>query len=123
MKKIGTKYTDSDIIYEIIDAELHEIGLIQGHSRLLAPKRVKIQGIAAHAMRRLQERNATPELAQHYIDTAIAMIQESKDKFEFIAEDGSSVILDYGKLLTVIPREYFTETQIKKVEVIEKWLK
>ena len=106
------------MIYEIIDRELKKQGLVQAPSVVLKPMSINILDVAEHAIQRFKDRNATKEMAQHYIDTALVMIKESKDKYEFIAEDGSSVILEYGKLLTVIPKSSYTEKQIKKVQVI-----
>ncbi len=109
-------------VYSNLNEEWHDMGLIQGESRLMKPKRIEIVDMAAHAVQRFEDRQATQEMAQSYIDNALVMIQESKDKFEFIAHNGSSVILEYGKLLTVIPKEFFTEKQKRKLEVIMKWL-
>jgi len=105
-------------VYEMIDKKLKEANIIHEPSKVLKPKPIKIKGCAKHALQRFVDRKATEEMAQHYIDTALIMIKESKDKYEFVSEDGSSVILEYGKLLTVIPRDNYTVEQEAKMEVI-----
>lgn len=146
MKRIGTKpiisagcrvqfvkdggHGESDMmpdaendLYSKLDTALKHMGLIQGASILLKPKRIEIIEISSHALQRFTDRQTTQAIAQSYIDDALVMIRESKDKYEFIAPNGSSVILEYGRLLTVIPEPFFTEKQKKKVEVIMRWLK
>jgi hypothetical protein len=51
------------------------------------------------------------------------MIQQSKDKFEFITEDGTTVAIDSGRLVTVMRKEDYDEPMKKKVEVILSWTK
>ena len=110
-------------VYEMIDRELKKEKLVGDSSVVLEPKPIKIKGFAKHALQRFKDRKATEEMAQHYIDTALIMVKESKDKYEFVSEDGSSVILEYGKLLTVIPRANYTVNQEAKMEVILSCLK
>lgn len=105
-------------IYEIIDMELKERGLVGETSVVLEPKPIEILDMCDHAKERCQDRNATMEMAQHYVDTAVVMIKESKDKYEFISKDGSSVVLEFGLLVTVIPRANYTFKQMKKMQVI-----
>lgn len=105
-------------VYEEIDRELKERGLIGETSVVLEPKPIKILDLCDHARKRCKDRNATMEIAQRYIDSAVVMIKQSKDKYEFISEDGSSVILDFGLLVTVIPRANYTVRQKARMQVI-----
>ena len=115
------EHMDKD--YSNVNKILKERGLIHSPSEALRPARVEVKGFSKHAEQRLLERGITKEEAQRYIDTALLMIKESRDKFEYIAEDGSSVVLEYGKLITVIPKEYYDERHSKILEVILEWLK
>lgn len=105
-----------------IDDALRSKGLIKGDSRVLPPDRILISQISPHAQQRFADRNATKAMAQHYVDTAFIRIQESPDKYAYIAGDGTSVVIENGKLITVIPRKDYNPDQERRLEVILEWM-
>ena len=60
--------------------------------------------------------------AQSYVDNAIIMFKQSADKYFFIADDGSSAVIVDGRLSTAFPASWYDERQLRKIEVIKKWM-
>ena len=122
-EKLALKIKKSSIIYSRIETELREKGLLNPSEYVMPPKSIDIREASEHAKDRLKKRNITMEDAQHYVDSAMVMIQQSKDKFNFIAEDGCSYVLESGRLVSVISKADYDSFMKQKVEVIESWLK
>lgn len=122
-KSTGNHSDKNGIMYKNIDSELKSLGLLHDSECVMEPKYIKVEAISIHAEQRLKSRGISREIAQKYIDESMAMIQQSKDKYNFIAKDGSSIVLESGRLISVIPKEYFDPEMARKVEVIEKWIK
>lgn len=110
-------------IYSEVGNELRQKGLLNKSETLMQPKPIQITEMAVHAKDRLKERGITVSEAQEYVDTALVMIKQSNDKYNFIAKDGCSYVLESGRLISVVPKEYFDKNMLEKVKVIEKWLK
>ena len=85
-------------------------------------KPITIKAASSHAEERLNLRGITVADAQHYVDTALVMVQQSKDKFAYLATDGFSYVLESGRLITVIPEFNFDEKAKSKLEVIKRWM-
>lgn len=116
---------DDGNIYKNIDDDLHKAGLLNDSEKVRSPIPIKIKRPTpgSHGYKRLADRGVTLEQAQSYVDNALVMIQQSKDKFEFITEDGTTVAIDSGRLVTVMRKEDYDEPMNKKVEVILSWTK
>jgi len=112
----------SSIIYSNIEKELRDKDLLKPSERVMEPKPVTIKTVSNHAEERLHLRGITVEDAQHYVDTALVMVQQSKDKFAYLATDGFSYVLESGRLISVVPEINFDSGAKSKVEVIKRWL-
>ena len=54
-------------VYEMIDKELKKERLVGETSMVLEPKPIEILDMTDHAKQRCKDRNATLEMAQHYV--------------------------------------------------------
>jgi len=122
-KNDSNECSESSIIYSGIEHELKEKQLLNPSECVMEPKPVKIKAASRHAEERLKQRGITLADAQHYVDTAMVMIQQSPDKFNYVAKDGCSYVLESGRLVSVIPKANYDPEMRQKVEVIESWLK
>ena len=50
------------------------------------------------------------------------MFKQSADKYLFIADYGSSVVIVGGRLSTAFPASWYDEKQLRKIEVIKEWM-
>ena len=87
-------------MYQKVNETLKTKGLLHDGEIVEEPKPIKIIGINPHAFDRMGKHNITKENAQEYIDKALARIRQSKDKFEYIARDGTAITLEGGRLIT-----------------------
>ena len=122
-KNSGEEAGKSSKIYSRIEGELRGKGLLNSSEQVMSPKPINISGASDHAKDALKKRHITMEDAQHYVDSAMVMIQQSKDKFNFVAEDGCSYVLESGRLVSVISKADYDPLMRQKIEVIESWLK
>ncbi|MDY6148945.1 MAG: DUF1073 domain-containing protein [Porphyromonas sp.] len=108
--------------YPELTKQLQSLGLISLSDEAMEPVRIKIIDPGIHGMEQLRRRGVTLKEAQSFIDNAFIMFKQSKDKYLFISDDGSSVVIDNGRLSTVFPKWKYDLKQLKKIEVIKEWM-
>lgn len=106
-----------------IEKELRKLGVLHAGETVECPDHIKITDVSDHARERMKERNITMEMAQGYVDNALIKIRQSKDKAQYLAEDGTSIVVKSGRLITSFSKNEYDEPTRKKVEVAKKWLK
>lgn len=121
-KEDGNNSGQSGIIYTKIETELRDKGLLRKSEKVMEPKSVTINDATDHAKEMLEKRHITMEDAQHYVDTAMVMIKQSPDKYNFVAKDGCSYVLESGKLVSIISKAEYDPPMKRKIEVIEEWM-
>lgn len=115
---------DDGKIYQNVDDVLHKAGLLHASEKVLKPKPIKIVDVGSHGIGTFMKRSdLTIEDAQAYVDNALVMVQQSKDKFCYIAEDGTAIVLNKGRLVSVYSKKYYDPDMKKKVELILKCMK
>jgi len=120
--KISTAKTLNDKICIEADRELHERNLLHDSEKLLPSEPIKITDYSSHAKDQIKKRNVTKEEVQSFVNNAFCMVQQSVDKFNFISDDGCSVVIKSGRVVTVIPKSYYDEEMLEKIEVVKKWM-
>lgn len=108
--------------YPGLTKKLKDLGLASPNDEAMEPVRIQIVDPGDHGRRRLAKRGLTLADAQSYVDNAFIMIKQSKDKYLFIADDGSSVVIDQGRLSTAYSKDYYDARQLHKIEVIKEWM-
>lgn len=109
--------------YPGLTQKLKDLGLASPNDEAMEPVRIEIVDPGDHGSKRLAKRGLTLADAQSYVDNAFIMIKQSKDKYLFIADDGSSVVIDQGRLSTAYSKDDYDARQLRKIEVIKEWLK
>lgn len=108
--------------YPELTKQLQSLGLASAHDEAMEPVRIQIVDPGIHGSKRLAKRGITLADAQSYVDTAIVMFKQSADKYLFIADNGSSVVIVGGRLSTAFPASWYDEKQLRKIEVIKEWM-
>ena len=108
--------------YPELTEQLQSLGLASAHDEAMEPVRIQVVDPGIHGSKRLAKRGITLADAQSYVDNAIIMFKQSADKYFFIADDGSSAVIVDGRLSTAFPASWYDERQLKKIEVIKKWM-
>lgn len=108
--------------YHELTKQLQSLGLASAHDEAMEPVRIQIVDPGIHGSKRLAKRGITLADAQSYVDNAIVMFKQSADKYLFIADNGSSVVIVGGRLSTAFPASWYDEKQLRKIEVIKEWM-
>lgn len=108
--------------YPELTKQLQSLGLASVHDEAMEPVRIQIVDPGIHGSKRLAKRGITLADAQSYVDNAIVMFKQSADKYLFIADNGSSVVIVDGRLSTAFPASWYDEKQLRKIEVIKEWM-
>lgn len=108
--------------YPELTKQLQSLGLASAHDEAMEPVRIQIVDPGIHGSKRLAKRGITLADAQSYGDNAIVMFKQSADKYLFIADNGSSVVIVGGRLSTAFPASWYDEKQLRKIEVIKEWM-
>lgn len=108
--------------YPELTKQLQSLGLAYAHDEAMEPVRIQIVDPGIHGSKRLAKRGITLADAQSYVDNAIVMFKQSADKYLFIADNGSSVVIVGGRLSTAFPASWYDEKQLRKIEVIKEWM-
>lgn len=108
--------------YPGLTKKLKDLGLASPNDEAMEPVRIQIVDPGIHGREQLKSRGVTLEEAQSFVDNAFIMFKQSSDKYLFISDDGSSVVIENGRLSTVYPRWKYDLRQLKKIEVIKEWM-
>lgn len=108
--------------YPELTRQLQSLGLASPRDEAMEPVRIQIVDPGIHGTEQLKSRGVTLDEAQSFIDNAFIMFKQSSDKYLFISDDGSSVVIENGRLSTVYPRWKYDPRQLKKIEVIKEWM-
>lgn len=108
--------------YPELTKQLQSLGLASAHDEAMEPVRIQIVDPGIHGSKRLAKRGITLADAQSYVDNAIVMFKQSADKYLFVADNGSSVVIVGGRLSTAFPASWYDEKQLRKIEVIKEWM-
>lgn len=108
--------------YPGLTKKLKDLGLASPNDEAMEPVRIQIVDPGIHGMEQLKSRGVTLDEAQSFVDNAFIMFKQSSDKYLFISDDGSSVVIENGRLSTVYPRWKYDPRQLKKIEVIKEWM-
>lgn len=108
--------------YPELTRQLQSLGLASPRDEAMEPVRIQIVDPGIHGSKRLAKRGITLADAQSYVDNAIVMFKQSADKYLFIADNGSSVVIVDGRLSTAFPASWYDEKQLRKIEVIKEWM-
>lgn len=108
--------------YPDLTKKLKDLGLASPNDEAMEPVRIQIVDPGIHGMEQLKSRGVTLDEAQSFVDNAFIMFKQSSDKYLFISDDGSSVVIENGRLSTVYPRWKYDTRQLKKIEVIKEWM-
>lgn len=108
--------------YPELTEQLQSLGLASANDEAMEPVRIQVIDPGIHGSKRLAKRGITLADAQSYVDNAIIMFKQSADKYFFIADDGSSAVIVDGRLSTAFPASWYDERQLRKIEVIKKWM-
>lgn len=108
--------------YPELTRQLQSLGLASPHDEAMEPVRIQIVDPGIHGTEQLKSRGVTLDEAQSFVDNAFIMFKQSSDKYLFISDDGSSVVIENGRLSTVYPRWKYDPRQLKKIEVIKEWM-
>lgn len=100
-----------------IGKELRTLGLLHSGETVENPDHIKITDINDHARERMNERHITLQMAQDYVDHALIKIRQSKDKAQYLAEDGTSIVVESGRLITSFTKAEYDIPTRRKVEV------
>lgn len=108
--------------YPELTRQLQSLGLASPRDEAMEPVRIQIVDPGIHGTEQLKSRGVTLDEAQSFVDNAFIMFKQSSDKYLFISDDGSSVVIENGRLSTVYPRWKYDHRQLKKIEVIKEWM-
>lgn len=108
--------------YPELTRQLRSLGLASPRDEAMEPVRIQIVDPGIHGTEQLKSRGVTLDEAQSFVDNAFIMFKQSSDKYLFISDDGSSVVIENGRLSTVYPRWKYDPRQLKKIEVIKEWM-
>lgn len=108
--------------YPELTRQLQSLGLASPRDEAMEPVRIQIVDPGIHGTEQLKSRGVTVDEAQSFVDNAFIMFKQSSDKYLFISDDGSSVVIENGRLSTVYPRWKYDPRQLKKIEVIKEWM-
>lgn len=108
--------------YPALTKKLKDLGLASPNDEAMEPVRIQIVDPGIHGREQLKSRGVTLNEAQSFVDNAFIMFKQSSDKYLFISDDGSSVVIENGRLSTVYPRWKYDTRQLKKIEVIKEWM-
>lgn len=108
--------------YPELTEQLQSLGLASAHDEAMELVRIQVVDPGIHGSKRLAKSGITLADAQSYVDNAIIMFKQSADKYFFIADDGSSAVIVDGRLSTAFPASWYDERQLRKIEVIKKWM-
>lgn len=108
--------------YPELTRQLQSLGLASPRDEAMEPVRIQIVDPGIHGTEQLKSRGVTLDEAQSFVDNAFIMFKQSSDKYLFISDDGSSVVIENGRLSTVYPRWKYDPRQLKKIEVIKEWM-
>lgn len=108
--------------YPELTRQLQSLGLASPRDEAMEPVRIQIVDPGIHGTEQLKSRGVTLNEAQSFVDNAFIMFKQSSDKYLFISDDGSSVVIENGRLSTVYPRWKYDTRQLKKIEVIKEWM-
>lgn len=108
--------------YPGLTKKLKDLGLASPRDEAMEPVRIQIVDPGIHGTEQLKSRGVTLDEAQSFVDNAFIMFKQSSDKYLFISDDGSSVVIENGRLSTVYPRWKYDPRQLKKIEVIKEWM-
>lgn len=108
--------------YPELTRQLQSLGLASPRDEAMEPVRIQIVDPGIHGTEQLKSRGVTLDEAQSFVDNAFIMFKQSSDKYLFISDGGSSVVIENGRLSTVYPRWKYDPRQLKKIEVIKEWM-
>nr|DAY58611.1 MAG TPA: Portal [Caudoviricetes sp.] len=108
--------------YPELTRQLQSLGLASPRDEAMEPVRIQIVDPGIHGTEQLKSRGVTLDEAQSFVDNTFIMFKQSSDKYLFISDDGSSVVIENGRLSTVYPRWKYDPRQLKKIEVIKEWM-
>lgn len=108
--------------YPELTRQLQSLGLASPRDEAMEPVRIQIVDPGIHGTEQLKSRGVTLDEAQSFVDNAFIMFKQSSDKYLFISDDGSSVVIENSRLSTVYPRWKYDPRQLKKIEVIKEWM-
>lgn len=108
--------------YPELTRQLQSLGLASPRDEAMEPVIIQIVDPGIHGTEQLKSRGVTLDEAQSFVDNAFIMFKQSSDKYLFISDDGSSVVIENGRLSTVYPRWKYDPRQLKKIEVIKEWM-
>lgn len=108
--------------YPELTKQLQSLGLASPRDEAMEPVRIQIVDPGIHGTEQLKSRGVTLDEAQSFVDNAFIMFKQSSDKYLFISDDGSSVVIENGRLSTVYPRWKYDPRQLKKIKVIKEWM-
>ena len=108
--------------YPELTRQLQSLGLASPRDEAMEPVRIQIVDPGIHGTEQLKSRCVTLDESQSFVDNAFIMFKQSSDKYLFISDDGSSVVIENGRLSTVYPRWKYDPRQLKKIEVIKEWM-
>lgn len=108
--------------YPGLTKKLKDLGFASPNDEAMEPVRIQIVDPGIHGREQLKSRGVTLDEAQSFVDNAFIMFKQSSDKYLFISDDGSSVVIENGRLSTVYPRRKYDTRQLKKIEVIKEWM-
>lgn len=100
--------------YPELTRQLQSLGLASPRDEAMEPIRIQIVDPGIHGTEQLKSRGVTLDEAQSFVDNAFIMFKQSSDKYLFISDDGSSVVIENGRLSTVYPRWKYDPRQLKK---------
>lgn len=100
--------------YPELTRQLQSLGLASPRDEAMEPVRIQIVDPGIHGTEQLKSRGVTLDEAQSFVDNAFIMFKQSSDKYLFISDDGSSVVIENGRLSTVYPRWKYDPRQLKK---------
>ena len=109
---------DNGNIYLRLNEVMKSKEILNAGETIEKPEPIKIKSMNPHAGERMAKHEITQEEAQNYINNALVRIRQSSDKYEYIAKDGTSIILEAGRLITAYPLKDYDDAQKEKLEVI-----
>lgn len=108
--------------------EMRTKGLLKKGESLVVPEKIylDVPTKTSHGGSIEERHGVTLEQAQHYVDTAVVGVKQSKDKFAYIASDGTTVFIHQestktGRITTAWSVDEYNEPMKKKLEVALKW--
>lgn len=105
-------------MYDEMTNRMKKEGLLKEGNSLEPPVHIAVKVMTPHAMRH----GVNQEMAQHYIDTAIVRIRQSDDKFSYISDDGTAVIIDSaGRVVSAWSFKDYGPNHMKLWRELKEW--